>query len=628
MAETSDLTITSLRGGLNDTDAPNALADDECTVATNVEFFSSMLGERRNGCGPLTITSSGLDAEGETCHISQWFPTNKIDTPEFWAIACTPGVSAVWARRDINGVWSAVVPGDPLHFDAPGVYEVQTQALNGKYFFAYRSAQDRLHLWNGTTFRRTGLAQPAPLTAIDDGLGTFTSIRYYRIRYVEQVSGVVVRRSEPSTTLTFTPSTTGSGAEITRPALLSEGETHWELEASLNNADFYKHSVQVTNTTTVWDTTLHTVGYAAGLLSESIGTYQLQKSAKFLTVDGDRLITGGHWTDTTLQSTVTWSPVQNDPGVGDDERLPFGINNTITLDNYDGGGLTGIVSSTYGSWYAFKWAGIYKFVRTGDLERAYDVITISKTSGAIPGSLVRAVDKSGATYIYFLDPVLGPSRIGPGGLQVIRGIRKTWGRVYLQAASIVARGLFYPFKQQIHWWVAVDGSDTPNLKLILQSSELQPLGPGEVGKGWSLATGRITEARAVAILTEKVSINSVTRSSTRPFIGLTSPDDIQRCDTERTDAGIEYVATVRTHPFLLTGLLRNWGAMEAAVLAVANASYSILVKFIRDFGTETNTLKSAASLAPVGAETLVIKDFDDLVMSEARSIQVEFTDPE
>jgi hypothetical protein len=122
-----------------------------------------------------------------------------------------------------------------------------------------------------------------------------------------------------------------------------------------------------------------------------------------------------------------------------------------------------------------------------------------------------------------------------------------------------------------------------------------------------------------------VSINGVSQVSARPFIGLTSPDFIQRCDTESTDAGVAYRAIIRTRPYIAAGLLNRWGAMTAALLAAANATASIVVKFIRDFGKETTTVTTG--LAAVGSETDVIKVFDNLVMSEATTIQVEISDP-
>ncbi len=622
-----DLVINSLRGGLVDSDPPNALPDDACTIACNVEWFSATIGERRNGCTPFSIAGSGMEAEDGIVHLSQWYPENQVNDPDYWAIGASPDTTVTLAKYS-SGAWATVVPADPISPLAPDVYDITTQAVNGKLFFAYRSAVDRLHVYDteAGTLRPTGLSQPEAPTVADEGSGTYAGLRYFRIRYVQiNVDGDILRRSEPSESLAFTPSGTGAGATITRPALIGEGETHWEVEASDDDADFYKIATVLAATTTYDDETVLVTGYADGVLSEDIGDYLLLPSAKYLAVDGDRLLMGGHWTDVTRQSRIAWTPVLNDPGAGNDERLPLSIDNTVDLDNYEGGPLTGISASTNGTWYAFKWSHIYKMSRTGDVVRAYDVLTISKSRGAIPGSIISGVTESGASCIYFLDPMLGPSRLGPGGLQVITGLRQTWARVNLRAAMIVARGCYYPYKQQIHWWVAVDGSESPSLKLVLQVSELQASVGGGVGRGWSTATGRIAEATAVSVFTEWINIGGILSLSMRPFIGLTSPDGIQRCDTGTTDAGVGYIATIRTRPFFVQGLLNRWGAMTAALLAGAHATAHILVKFIRNFGLETNQITT--DLAPELDEAYVIKVFDNLVMSSAIGIQVEFTDP-
>lgn len=625
-----DLSITSLAGGMNDTDSPSELAEDQAVLLENVELFQSALGERRLGCGPIDITGSGLTTEAIIAHLSQWYPQNDVLNPEFIAVAATPTVSTKVAKRT-NGVWSAITPVDALERTVPDIYSIVTQSLNGKLFIAYRSAVDYMHVWDGTTLRRTGFnATIAAPTGVNEGAGTYASVRYFRIRYIAKSGTKIIRRSEPSALLTFTPSGTGAGVTITRPALLNEGETHWELEASKNNADFYRIATTIVATTTVNDETPYATGYAAaGTLSDASGAYTNLSSARFLAVDGDRLLFGGHWSDQDKQSLVGWTPVASDPtGVGNDERLPLGPDNTVNLDNFDGGPLTGLSAGAAGTWYAFKWKRIYKFSRTGDVTKAYEWITISTTRGAIDGSLVRGIDENGAGCLYFLDPALGPSRIGPAGVQVVVGLRTTWDRVNLQAGSIVARGCYYPNKQQVHWWVAVDGADRPNLKMVLQVSEIRPQqssGGNGVGRGWTIATGRITEAAAVSVFTEIVSVNGISRVSDRPVIGLTAPDFIQRCDTEVVDAGVPYRAIIRTRPYIVAGLLNKWGAMTAALLAAANATASLVVKFIRDFGLEETTITT--TLAPVAAETDVIRNFDNLVMSNATTIQVEISDP-
>lgn len=634
------INITNLGGGMNNTDAATQLADNECVLAENVEFFNANIGERRNGCGPVTITSSGLDTETTIAHLSQWFPANDVLAPEWLAISVTPGTSSKAAKRSSTGTWSALTPSPALYNSAPECYEVVSQQFNSNLFLAYRNSASRLGVLTAAgVWRASGMAQPSPPTAADEGVGTFATTRYYRVRYIEKSGSTILRRSEPSTTLTKTPSGTGAGLTITKPATISEGETHWELEASTDGSTFYVLATTVVGTTTYNDETAFATGYSGGALSHAIGAYTLQPAFRFLAVDGDRLIGAGHWTDTSLMSTVAWSPVTADPGVGNSERFPSvdtggtEINNTLTLDNFDGGPITGISASANGTWYVFKWASIYKMVRTNDPDMPYSVITISKPSksspgrGAIPGSIILGTDEMGSPCVYFLDPVIGPSRIGTAGAQAIVGLRETWKRINLQATSIIARGCFYPAKQQVHWWIAVDGNSRPNYKLVSQVSELRPkasIGGNGVGGGWSVATGTITQATAVSVFTEVVSIDGVTSISNRPVIGLVSPDFIQRCDTMSTDAGVAYTATVRSKAFMAAGLLNKWGAMNAALLTTANSTASVDVRLIRDMGLETSEVTT--SLAPAGSETEVVKHLDNLAMSEATIIQVEFGD--
>jgi len=621
------LIFQSLRGGMNDELPPHALAEDQCVLAENAEFFWSTLGERRAGCDPFDLTDSGLLAQSTIAHLSEWFPDNAVKTPEWWAIGAIAGVSVAVARRS-GGVWAAVSPDDAITSASPGIFQVRSVALNNKLFWAYPSATDRLHCWDKTYLRRTGLAEPiaAPTGAVE-GSGSYASVRYFRVRYVEKSGDTVVRRSEPSATLSFTPTGTPAGCRITRPALLGEHETHWEVEASTDNANFYCIETVAKATTIYDDETDYATGYAdLGPVSEVSGTYLTQPSCRYIGIDGDRLLMAGHWTDTTQQSRIAWTPVSNDPGDGNDERIPLLTNNYRNLDNSEGGPITGISNAVNGTWCTFKWSHLYRLTRTGEINQAYDVYTVSKKRGAIHGSVVDGVDENGAACVYFLDPTLGPSRIGSGGLQAIRGMGTTWTRVSLNAAHVIAHGVYYPFKQQVCWWIAVDGADRPNLVLKLQVDQIRwSEDSGAAWRGWSIATGRIAEAYCSSILSEITIVNSVVNLSGHPFIGLSAPDLLQRCDVNTTDAGVPYRATIRTRPIFAVGLLDRWGAMTAALLATARVG-NVVVKLIRDFSKETAQV--AVDLSPEGTEDYVIKALDDLSMSEAKCLQVEFTDPE
>ncbi len=155
-------------------------------------------------------------------------------------------------------------------------------------------------------------------------------------------------------------------------------------------------------------------------------------------------------------------------------------------------------------------------------------------------------------------------------------------------------------------------------------SELRARDAGSVSGGLSAWDGRITEATAMFVLTELVNIDGLDQVSNRPFAGLTFPDGFQRCDTLAQDAGVDYIATLRTRPLTIVGLLQRWGVLSTAVAATANASVSMIVRLIRDFGIDENPI--TMSLSPEDDETYVIKAHEDATISEMTALQLEFSD--
>lgn len=626
-AAAPELIIDNLRGGMNETDPAFTLKPNQCPLARNIEYFLSACGERRLGCGPLSLTGSTLATQTVPVFAGQWLPDNDVLNPEFIAFAATPSVSVVGSART-NSVWADLTFTDAPVNTAPSIYSIRTAPLNLALYIAYTSGVDRLHAKDAGNLnvRRAGLAQAAVGSAANTGgAGSYPAIlRYYRWREVVQVAGVTTLRGEPSPSTAFTPDGAHASATFTRGAPSGDGATHWELEDSPDGANFYRQSTIAIATATYVDTAAPASYAATGILSEDIGEYLPFPAVKYVMVEGDRLIGAGHCTDVARASDVVWSPVSNDPGVGNAERLPLSENNKATLDNHEGAGVTGLDSVVTGSFIVFKWQGVYRFVRTGDPTNAYDVICVSKTIGAIPGSIVRGIDPSGASCIFFLDPYVGMCMIGQGGVQRIWGLRNTWRRVNLQAGNQIAVGCYYPDKQQVRWCVAVDGSYHPNFGITVQTTELTWHDNASMWGGVSVWDGHITEAYCMGVLTELVNIGGYDQVSNRPFVGLLFPDGLQRCDTESTDAGVAYTATIRTRPLALAGLLQRFGVLVAAVAATANAGTSMVVRLVRDFNKESNP--STANLTPEGSETYVIKVLDDLVMSEMTTVQMEFTD--
>lgn len=630
-----DLTINSLSGGMNNDDSPHILPDDQCVLAENVEFFLSSLGERRKGMETVGITSSNLDDEDVIVHMGVHIPRgNTLEETELFAISSTLDTSVTIAKRDTTYTWAEITPVDAFTVTDPEILKVQSTSIHGKWFVAYKSAEDRMHVWDGTSLRRTGIIAPtlAP-TAVDTaGVGTFTDDRTYRVRFIEMSGTDILRRSEPSPELIFTPSGTNDGATVTRPAAVNEGETHWELEASNGDGNFYIIATTIMATTSVDDTTNPSTDYANFVLSEELGEYDLIPSVKYVIADQDRLIFGGSWEDPEKGSRVQWTPVWADPGVGNDERIPSDTDNFVDLDWMDGGELTGLSAPLNGAFYAFKLNRIYKVQRTGVLNNAYESFLISQYRGAIHGSIVNGVDEYGRGCIYFLDPSVGPMRISSNGVQQIQNIRGTWLTTNTSADQIICHGVYFPDKQQVWWWLATDGADTPNYMIKLQVNEVRSNGGGGGGtdRGWCVATGHITDAWCSTIVPEVV-IDSDTGStllSFRPYAGFETPDFIQRCDVGSDDNGESFRAIIRTKPYIVAGLLNCWGAMNGGLLAKAidDSTVKLDVKFIRDFGLEEN--KITTDFVPEGSEDFVIKLFDNLVMSNAHAIQVEFADPE
>ncbi len=632
-----DAVIKSLRGGLNNCDPPISLPEDQCVVANNVEWVRSTIGERRKGCTGVTLPAS-VSGKDRITFLHRHLPTADETAAELWVLGLTGTSSSQLAYKDTS--WHDVTLNDAATLTGFSPYQWTSVSLHGKIFIAYDSAVDRLHCRDAnaaTTLRRCGLAEPAaPTGANTAGAGTFTGTRYYRVRYTVQVAGVTTIRSEPSPALTFAPSGSKTGVTVTKPATISEGETHWELEASLDNANFYRIATTVVATTTVDDLTNVAAGYAQTYpLSEDIGAYSLQPSYKFLAIDADRLMGGGSWEDAALGSRVSWSPVQNAEGVGNDERLDLTTDPTLDLDSYEGGALTGLVAGNSGSVFAFKASHIYKLVRTGNPLQAYDVVTITKERGALPGSALSGIDQNGAPCIYFLDPQVGPCRYGNGGLQWLGADiwDGTWTDatlgVNLNATKAVCSGIYDPLKRQVQWSYATIGNERPTLGLIIQTDLTKPGDSGAHG-GISLWTGIRAEAYASCLFADNIDANTARNLTLHPFIGTEGHNLLQRCETGTTDdagsSATAYTARIVTKPYQLTNMLNEFAVLAGYLMAAAVTGAEITINLLKNFTTSAAKAITAISMTPASTETVVMVKMDNLSVAELRAVQFEFID--
>lgn len=626
--------LKTLSGGLNTSDPPSSLPDDQAVEASNVEFWNSACGERRKGSIgidlPIAITGNPL-LEAVT-FLYRHLPTTNEEDAQLWILAQNlTSQNYVLAYKDTT--WHVITPTDAIDVTNGRGFEVSAQTLHGKLFIAYRSVGgiDRLHVWDGISLRRCGLAEPDAPTVTDTLVGTFTGTRYYRQRYTVQVAGITVLRSEPSETTTFIPSGTGLGARITKGASIGEGETHWEIEASVDNANFYRIFTEIVGTTTYNDNTDYSPGYATlpdSVLSADIGDYALIHSAKYLTADQDRLLVGSAWEDTSLASRVTWTPVFGDTeGIGNDERIETDTDPYVDLDGFEGGPLTFLSNPVNGYIYGEKRSHTYRLSRTGQRNRAYEATNISKRLGAIPGSVIEGVDQYGMPCLYFLDPETGPCRTG--GTRLIqaagRDILNTWASVNTNAI-VVARAVYYPMKQQVHWWVATDDSDFPSFKIILHTADSRET-PDGVRRGWVTADGKIARAYSTSLFSDNIDDNGERSLILKPFIGVSAADGyILRCDTEADDDGEDYYATLTSKPFIVASLFDKFGTMAAALLGKAHDTASVSVTLTRDFGIDEKT--TTTDLVPEHAEEHVIKQLRNMSFSQLYALQITFEDVE
>ncbi len=624
----ADFLIASLRGGQND-NTPTSIGDDQCTSARNVEFWRSTLGERRPGATAIDLAGSPLEGCVRVTWMHRHLPTADPADAQFWAFGVLPDNTPVLCYKDTT--WHAVAMPDAPDIDQRQS-EWQGQTLHGKLFIAYSSGVDRLHVYTpgATALRRTGLAQPTqPINVVNSGSGSFSGTRYYRVRFTEQSSGVTLRRSEPSDIITGFPSGSGDSLTVTCSLPVDEGETHWELEASLDNVNFYVLATTPIATTTVNDSTDETSGYAVLYdLSEDIGDYENIPSVRFLTAEQDRLIGAGNWVDEDLASRVLWTPVHKDPGVGNDERIPLDTDNYLDLDGFEGGRLTGLSASVNGYVFATKWSQIYQIVRTGVRAQAYEAISLTKQRGALPGSVVEALDATGNPTPFFLDPDIGPCRIGPRGVEPCGAdLRVTWESVNLDA-SIIARACYFNEKKQIHWWIATGTSMDagPSLRLVLHTQEMRETADG-VHRGWAVWDGGSARALSVCLFADNIDAGIERSNVLKPLIGLEGNGLIWQTDTGSTDNGTAYAASITTKPFIHGSLLHQFEVKSAALLAQAADGGLLDVTLTGNFG-ETTKVVSGIALTPDAGETRVIRPLDDLGLAELTALQVTFADPE
>jgi hypothetical protein len=608
--------ITDLRGGVNDSDSPLLLKANEMTEARNIDFRAGALGSKRNGS--LGIDMTGAIFDSPIIALFRHTPTNELGNDELWGLDENGHLD-----RRVGGTWRGGVPrANNSVTVAAGNYDANAASLHGKLFIAAKGAENRLLVWDGTVLRWAGFNLPLTPNVVNTAAaGAYKGTRYFRIRYSHQVNTATIRRSEPSQVVSFVPSEVNDGAIITKPvgteaptSIYSEGQTHWEVEASLDNILFYRIAIVPIGTPTHTDTTAYATGYSWGALSETSGEYLPLGAARHVTVDEDRVLIAGSYFFAGRDATVWWTPVEADDGVGNDERIPQATLQYITFDGLSGGGITALVAGVNGAVYPFKRSRIYKMVRTGIVSSAYDPVTESWSRGATMRGAVSALDENGLPCVYFLDEAKGLCRIGQRGVEDLAGnVETTWKRRN-KNAIVPPRLLHYPELDQVWYSVPLDTATRPSLLFVYETQY-----------GASLYHDGLPATAQAFVLFQRPSL------SMRPVFGTDNTSletggvsRVHYGDVGVSDNGVPYKAFAITKPFALGQVFQKFGVMSAVVVAAAHVA-TVLVRLIRNMGVET--LDRTISTAAEGNEGYVVRPLDSLSISDTNLLQFHLGDP-
>jgi hypothetical protein len=618
------INLTDLRRGVNERH-PATLPEGFVEQAWNITYDRSQLGARRNGSQALVSPIKTIYV-ARSLHVHT--PDSTAANERLWAFLNDDTFrfyTSAWASTD-----PSVSPADTFTGFA------SFASLHGKLFIACdNNSTTRLHVYDGTNIRRVGLKTPtAAPTAADTGAGTLSGTRYYRVRYAVLSGSTVLLRSEPSATLTFTPSGGGAAVRVTKPAAINEGETHWELEESIDNANFYRIATTVVGTTTYDDSLATSAVATSGTLSATIGDYTVPESARFLVVDRDRLLMFGNHEDATKDSDLTWTVVGTDTtGVGNDERVPTATGNRLTIDGGNGGRLTG--ARAYDSQViAFKKKGVYLVSHTRNRVGAYVFERLTPSIGAVEGSLCDGVDERGQPALYFLDDALGPMRFGARGFEQLAPQLQSTFQSYFNAsaASSSANAMYVPKRREVHFNIAVNNSagngDWPGLTMVYN------IETGGVSWSFIADTDNYLAGKPIYAC---VTWNNLAYVSTDNgpsgggVLGTLAQIDVAGATQ---DFGVRpFRAYIRTKAFAPdpNGINKRITLTGGVLGARPLAATSVSVSAIRDHGKEIKTV--TASLAPNAAtnpsaadERFVTVPLDDFVMAEATVLQFELGD--
>lgn len=623
--------------GRNGSDSPFVVPDWQCLEAMNIDWFRSSLGRKRGGSNAISLVSSGTNWSNGARTLARHVPGFDQTAAEFWGID---------GDRNFHRLAGSAVWASPTVLDActANPQEANWQSFNGKLYIAYKSAHNRLHLWDGSTVRRAGLDKPSTPAAPVETAGAVTDTRKYRIVWEKQDgSGFATDRSNPSDE---SPAATlvAERATVTRGTPPGEGETHWKLYAASTSTGFGDYRLVATtvigtataedNNATLPDTVM-----------DDLGANTPPPSCRYLAADDARIIMAGAYEDSTNAenamapsvSRVWWTSLLGlSGGVGNDER----VSNTGTINSYADveEAITGlsqpmqIVTSQAsslerGSFYVFSFQSQWKFVSTGQADGPYLRFRITGGAGCVHHkSILVAKDTAGNPCLMWL-ATSGVMRIGVNGQEYVgEDCIDVIGRMNLDA-TIPCHAVYHADIHQVWWYIAIDGASYPNYRILFDTRLGKVTEDGDVRGGWSVANGEAQKAYCSCMFSD--SIGATMGRTLLPYIGYTEANEIWKCDTDdEDDNGNAFQAYIDTKSYAPWGLGRQGGMNEEAILvADPSPGTSIQLKIYWNEGaSEDVSVADLTDHSDSGMAAKVFPKFEGSQLGDSMSFRCRIGD--
>lgn len=589
----------------------------------NVDRAKGSLAHKRNGAASITM---GSVFTGKIGHLSRFVPGSD----ETAAQNIGADADGVAARMTAGTTWSSISLKDAISTRAQ---DMVCCTLNGKHYMAYDSAVARLHLLQSDgTHRRVGLATPAAPTVGNTGSGSYAATpRTYKVAYTVQSGGVTLRRSELSAAVSFTPSGSGTAAQVTKPTTISEDETHWELYGAATTGDTtYKLLATTAVGTTTYDDSTAPASYTGNAADDS-GTYTVPKSYKYIATDGNRLLGLGDWESGGKNSRVEFTALLGQSGTGNDERIPQtdDLNNYIDVDENDGDFGTGIGGPVFGSMYVFKFRSLHKLTPTGISTQPYRRIRIASIGCIRHHTIATGEDASGQAALYWVSH-RGPYRFGIDGLQYLGwDIEDIWDTVNLAASTVTAHSVWHSDLHQWWVWLSTSSQNEPETLLVFDPREAVY---DESVKAWrggwfnfTGGSGLIAKARCAAMLPN--TLGATMSRDLKPYIGQHgAANRIYRCDDESStdDAGTAFQAYLETVPTPPNP--DNFSdTVDPILVADAANAVTIRVTVKADYGLVSDVTRDVV-LTAAGSETVVRRKAEALQQSNVNALAYRIGD--